>query len=328
MRIFTPVFFLIAFFCSCSKSGQNPGPTPPNTTADSLRIPSLYNPTALDTIDDWIRIGRVAYDVEDIWFNSNTDGFLANDTSVFVTHDGGTTWSNIQNTNQLYQYNLQFLDNQYGFVQGANSLGITSDGGVTWMFKSLPSGSILYFQFVSPTTGFYAEYNQGIKKTTDAGNNWTSVLTNTHPNFPFYFLNSLKGFSMGGGDFSVSTDGGSNWTTKTAHVTTYNQGFFKMQFIDSLLGYSATPNGLLKTIDGGTTWTNSLPATTTFMVPYFLDANDGYCISGSSIYKTTDGGKNWAISCQLSGDRFSGFHFLNMNTGWACTFKGYVLKLK
>ena len=328
MKIFIPVLLLISLFYSCSKSGQNPLPTPPDNIVDSLRIPSLYNPIPLDTINDWVRIGRVVYHALDIWFTSNTDGFITNDSLVFVTHDNGITWSQIPGTLHPYLENLQFLDDQNGFVQGDSQLGITNDGGNTWSFKSLPDYSPLYFQFVNVSTGFYADDVQGIKKTADAGIHWTSVLTNAQKNFPFYFLDSMKGFAMSGGDFNVTTNGGSGWTIKTAHVTTYDQGFYKMQFTDSSTGYCGTPTGLLKTIDGGTTWTNCLPTSTKFMMPYFFDAGNGYCISGTAMYKTTDGGKNWTISCQLNNDRFMGFHFLDMNTGWACTINGYILKIK
>ena len=275
-----------------------------------------------------MRIGRVVYGALDIWFTSNMDGFMTNDSLLFVTHDKGISWFQIPGTLHPIIENLQFLDSQNGFAQGGNQLGITNDSGKTWVFKTLPNISILFFQFVSTTTGFYADYTLGIMKTIDAGNHWTSVLTNTQKNFPFYFLDSLRGVAMGGGDFSVTTNGGSNWTLKTAHVTTYDAGYYKMQFTDTLTGYCATPQGLIKTTDGGTTWTTCLPTTTKFMIPYFIDANDGYCISGSTIYKTTDGGKNWTVSCQLSNDRFSGLHLLDMNTGWACTFGGYVLRLK
>ncbi len=95
-----------------------------------------------------------------------------------------------------------------------------------------------------------------------------------------------------------------------------------MQFLDTLTGYCGTANGLLKTTDGGKTWTNCLPKTSYYIIPYFFDANNGYCLESSRIMKTTDGGLNWTVSCQLpSGDAISGFHFIDMNTGWASTFR-------
>jgi photosystem II stability/assembly factor-like uncharacterized protein len=213
-------------------------------------------------------------------------------------------------------------------VQGAQQLGITHDGGTTWVFKSLPSQGGFYFQFVSTTTGFYGDYLLGIQKTSDGGNHWLPISGNTQKNCPFYFLDSLTGYSMDNGDFSKTINGGSNWVVKTAQVTHFTNGYFKMQFLDTSTGYCATPTGLFKTTDGGSTWVNNLPVVTTFMIPNFFDVNNGYCVTGNIIYKTTDGGLHWKLSTQLTGDTFSGFHFIDMNTGWASSFGGYVLRLK
>ncbi|HEY4968038.1 MAG TPA: hypothetical protein VII28_16640 [Puia sp.] len=327
MRILVLITLACMFFQSCSKTNTAPASTNPTTDTPGLSV-SLYNPVPLDTVIDWIRIGRVAHNLEDIWFTTKTDGFIASDSSLLVTHDNGTTWSKIPNTANLLLYNLQFIDDQNGFSQGPSVLGITKDGGASWAFEHLPNSSVIYFQFISITTGFFADMIAGIKKTIDAGNQWTSVMTNANQNFPFYFLDSLRGFAMGGGDFSVSTDGGLNWTLKAAHVTTYDQRYYKMQFLDTLTGYCATPTGLLKTTNGGNTWINCLAASTNFMMPYFFDTKNGYCLDRNTIYKTTDGGANWTLSCKLPTDSFSGFHFLDMNTGWACTFGGYMLRLK
>src|SRR5450631_3124139 len=214
MRILLLFAFAFMLCQSCSKSNKTPTPATP-IKPDTPNLPvSLYNPKPLDTLIDWVRIGRVANNLEDIWFTSNSVGIIVTDNSLLKTVDNGITWTKIPNTSNLLFYNLQFIDDQNGFVQGNRALGITQDGGTTWVFKTLPDNSILYFQFVTATTGFYADYAQGIKKTTDAGVNWTSVLTNTQRNFPFYFLDSLRGFSMGGGDFSVSTNSGSSWALK------------------------------------------------------------------------------------------------------------------
>ena len=133
------------------------------------------------------------------------------------------------------------------------------------------------------------------------------------------------------GNFLKTEDGGNIWQI-VANVTLANfTGFYKMQLLDTLTGYCATPDGLLKTINGGKTWTNCLPVTglsSNFIIPRFFDVNNGYCMTSDGIYKTTNGGVNWTTSCRISSHQFSGIHFLDMNTGWACTFDGYVYSLK
>ncbi len=134
---------------------------------------------------------------------------------------------------------------------------------------------------------------------------------------------------MNNGNFSKTIDGGAHWQLVTSNVAVPNfTGFFKMQFLDTLNGFCASPNGLLKTTDGGITWSNSLNVAAGLMVPYFLDTKNGYCLQNNHIYKSTDGGATWTVSCELVNDTFSGLHFLDMNTGWACTLGGKVLILK
>ena len=101
-----------------------------------------------------------------------------------------------------------------------------------------------------------------------------------------------------------------------------------MQFLDALHGYSCSTTGLYKTNDGGVTWTNVLPAAASFMVPYFFDINNGYCLVDNEMYKTSDGGQHWTRSCKLANDKFSGLHMFTMNSGWASSFSGYVLRLQ
>src|SRR5450432_2805228 len=155
MRILLLFAFAFMLCQSCSKT--NTAPTPPTSTKpDTPNLPiSLYNPKPLDTLNDWVRIGRVANILEDIWFTSNSNGFIISDNCLLKTIDNGITWTQIPNTNNNFVFNIQFVDDQNGFVQG-NQFGITQDGGNTWVYKALTDNSILYFQFVSTTTGFYA----------------------------------------------------------------------------------------------------------------------------------------------------------------------------
>jgi photosystem II stability/assembly factor-like uncharacterized protein len=321
---------LLAFtlFISCSKTGAPSTATPPDPPVVPVPPISLSHPVPLDTLYDWVRIGRVTYSLIDICFTTPTTGFITNDSCIFVTHDNGNDWEKIPNTDHLYIDNLQFIDDQNGYGQGHNSLGTTHDGGATWVFKDFNSNTALNFQFVSVSTGFLSD-GQGIQKTQNAGASWSNVLSSTQSNYPFYFLDSLTGFSMSGGNFNKTTNGGSGWILKTSNAGTFiGTGYFRMQFIDSSVGYCATSNGLIKTTDGGLTWINCLPSSTKYMIPHFFDSQNGYCMDWNTIYKTTDGGLNWNVSCKLSTDRFSGFSFRDMNTGWASTFGGFVLRLK
>jgi photosystem II stability/assembly factor-like uncharacterized protein len=313
------ILFLCLSTClylSCSKS-NSASPSP--ATA------------AVDTLNNWVKLSNAGIELEDIWFTDIKTGFVAGTTSIYTSTDTGNSWTVVPNTSNFKVFNIQFLDNLHGFVQGTTQLGITIDGGKTWSLKSIATGYAFTFQFLTPSTGYYNDYTQGIYKTTDTGTSWKLIYDGTgkKPNFFFDFLDSSNGFAMLNVQFNRTIDAGSSWQTVTSNITdTSFRTYYRMQFLDTLNGYYGAPSGLFKTSDGGKSWSNVLARPTTFMVPHFFDKNNGYCLAANTIYKTTDGGNNWTVSCKLGQDDFSGMHFLDINTGWATTFGGFVLRLK
>ncbi len=300
---------------------------------------TITHPTARiaqDTLNAWVKSPKIFNGFNDIWFTDLNNGIVVGDSELLSSNDGGKTWNVIPNTLSISGFNIQFLDNQNGFVQGP-FLWATTDGGKTWAIRSLIFGAI-YFQAITTTAGFHFAVNSGIYKTIDGGNNWTPILAPATPDnqlYPFYFLDSLRGFTMMNGNFSKTVDGGAHWQLVSNVTSLAYQSYCKMQFLDTLNGYCGAPDGLLKTVDGGKTWLNCLSSITrptaptlNLIIPTFFDVNNGYCMTSNTIFKTTDGGKDWTISCKLVNYSFSGTHFLDMNTGWACTFDGYVLSLK
>jgi photosystem II stability/assembly factor-like uncharacterized protein len=267
--------------------------------------------------------------LEDVWFINRNVGYTLTNYSVFQTTDGGNTWQTSANING--GYNIQFVDSLHGFVQGS-SFYFSGDGGKSWIMKNAGIG--IYFQFLTPEVGFY--FNGELYNTQDGGSNWASILkspSTSTGNYPFYFLDSLTGFSMINGNCYKTRDGGLRWDS-VSHVTTDDfNGYYKMQFLDTLNGFSGAPNELLKTIDGGKTWTTSFkviennPDIHTFIIPQFFDVNNGYLMTSSGIYKTTNAGKDWTTSCRIGRKSITGMHFIDMNTGWASTTDGYVLRL-
>ncbi len=316
MRRILFISLSVCLYLSCSKNNSSSNPPP---TAEA------------DTLNNWVKVTNAGFELDDVWFTDNKTGFVAGATSIFTSTDSGNSWTVVPNTGNFKVFNIQFLDNLHGFVQGTTQLGITVDGGKTWSLKPIATGQAFTFQFLTSSTGYYNDYNKGIYKTRDTGTTWNLVYDGAGkgPNFIFDFLDTSNGFALVNAHFNKTSDGGNNWQLLTSNITdTSLSSFYKMQFLDSLNGYFGAPKGLFKTSDGGKSWSNVLNRETTFMVPHFLDKNNGYCIAANTIYKTTDGGNNWTVSCKLGQDDFSGMHFLDMNTGWATTFGGFVLRLK
>ncbi len=312
-----PVLLIIFFILSCKKTNSNPNLPP--------------TPVTPDTLNAWIKYPKIDSNsligFEDIWFTDSVHGIGATSGQTMSSVDGGKTWKYLPGT--YGGYNIQFLDSLHGFVQG-DYLSTTTDGGKTWTTNTKSGG--LYLQFITTTAGF--TYDAGIYSTHDGGNSWTSIfspLVSANGRYPFYFLDSLKGFSLMNGNSYKTVNGGINWQILGSVTTLDFSSFYKMQFLDTLNGYCGAPNGLLKTSDGGKTWNYCLSITepaASFIVPQFFDVNNGYCMTSNSILKTTDGGQTWTISCKLTTQFLLGIHFLDMNTGWACTADGFVLRLK
>jgi photosystem II stability/assembly factor-like uncharacterized protein len=314
------LLFLSILFIATACRKSNTTPTPVAT---------------LDTLNSWVKIPMPAANVEDIWFMNQNNGIAVVDESgLYSSLDGGKTWNLIPNTSSVAAFNLQFVDSLNGFAQGT-FIWATSDGGITWTKKSSTNGAN-YFQFINTTAGFYFYQATGIFTTHDGGNTWADIFEPATPGlsakYPFYFMDSLKGYSMMNGDFYTTFDGGVNWNQKGSVTTKAFTGYYKMQFLDTLTGFSGTPDGLLKTTNGGKNWVNCFKSTNTdfdFQIPRFFDRNNGYFMTNNGIYKTTDGGQSWTTSCRIAtGNTFSSIFFLNMNTGWATTYNGYILTLK
>jgi photosystem II stability/assembly factor-like uncharacterized protein len=311
--------FILVISYSCRKSNSTPGPT---------------DPVIKDTLNSWVKYfvkDSFTY-LEDVWFINRNVGFTITNYQLFQTSDGGKIW--LASTAIIHNsYNIQFLDSVHGFVQG-DYIYASTDGGITWAQKN--GGVGIYFQFVTPDIGYYFSPGGGLFSTSDSATTWTSIFkpaNNNNGRYPFYFLDSLTGFSMMNGNCYKTRNGGINWDMISAVTTTEFNGFYKMQFPDTLNGFCGANNELLKTTDGGKTWTTCFTVQEydsnfhTFIIPQFFDANNGYLMTSSGIYKTTNGGKDWTTSCRISKKNISGIHFLDMNTGWASTFDGYVLKL-
>jgi photosystem II stability/assembly factor-like uncharacterized protein len=335
LKISYLLLVIILMMGACRKS---------NAPSDNNNNNNNNNSTEViqDTLNAWVKIPVYLTNVDDIWFTTPNKGFMINGSDIYSTSDSGKSWNYIFGTNQpINAFNLQFVDSLNGFVQG-NYLLATSDGGKTWTERGSTNSGI-YFQFINPSTGFYFGLNKGIFITHDGGSSWVQGLqvsaTNATLNqrYPFYFLDSLRGFSMMNGSFYTTSDGGVNWNIQSSMTGVDFTGFFKMQFFDTMTGYCGTPGGLLKTTNGGKNWMNCFSTTVAdggFSIPRFFDINNGYLMTTNGIYKTTNGGQNWSTSCRIAtGSTFSSVNFLDMNTGWASTYNtsasgGYILRLK
>ncbi len=326
MRLRLFVFFiLIITGLSCRKSNY---------------IPPVY-PLPPDSLMNWNVAGIISGKfLSDIWFTSTSRGFTLGD-KIYQTNDGGLTWAPIPNTSEITNFlNLFFVNPQTGFAQGSSRLATTVDSGNSWTVKTLPTTVGLTLFFVDPTVGFYGDDSVGgLKKTTDAGNSWVTVLGNTGTPQGYYpfFLDEDTGFvATGSGTFASTVDGGQTWQNKNGilPVNQYRQAYNQLFFQDKNIGFYACQSGIMKTVNGGQSWQNVLldsidgSYNNAINVVKFVDTNTGFYKGQTVIYKTSNGGQTWSLNCKSGSDYLVGMYFLDIHNGWACTSKGRILRIQ
>lgn len=127
---------------------------------------------------------RMRWSLHDIFFISEKAGWIAGDSTVFRTVDGGQTWQLAKFKKPKYQgdcENVDFLDEQFGWIRtrdyGAKEFLITNDGGETWEscegVESSAHGLPVNVIFTSRHEGLLFE--EQLYATKDGGKNWLEV---------------------------------------------------------------------------------------------------------------------------------------------------------
>lgn len=201
-------------------------------TAGSFGLPNTFIP-----------FGITARSATKAWMCGHDGNNHAN-TGVYVTVDGGTTWTKqvtaLFNDANSYPDNIRFFDDNNGIVQGDPIAGgsfeiyKTSDAGITWvrvpnanlptclagefgtdgLFDATPDGSTLWFASTSGTTWLNRLY-----KSVDYGTTWTVADLSVSIPFSFTFKNATTGYIVGrvGSVLSVlkTVDGGTTFSNIT-----------------------------------------------------------------------------------------------------------------
>jgi len=286
-------------------------------------------PPAQDTLLGWQKIATGSAGYSDICFLNPAHGIAVGD-SLYNSSDSGKTWTKIPGISDV-GINLCLLNAQRGASIGKNAVYITDDY-INWRPKSSPVslyGIAPDLQFTS-TAICYISSPSGLYKTTDTANTWNKVYSNPVNGMFFFDDNTgiIYDFTANApADIYKTTDGGAHWQPLSyipGHANSYNT----MQFINTQSGWLCRSDSLFNTIDGGTTWNGRKSPVGLITDIQFIDNKIGYISGYEEIYKTTDGGQTWALSCKLVKDPIIEIFFLNEKTGWACSGKGTILRLK
>ncbi len=290
------------------------------------------NPSALETIT-----------LYDTYFVSATKGWAVGISSsygmIYVTADGGKTWTEQKKTTLFDQLlSVFFVNESTGWAAGVASLSKkevlykTTDGGATWnnVSTNLTKGLSKIF-FLDEQHGWISGSDGIVIATTDGGATWTSQKTATTKGFlDICFINETTGWGVGNGSgIQHTTDGGKTWVVQGSSSSAYVWG---VHFTDPNNGWIVGGGAYFgRTTDGGASWSISdLDDYIDLKDVYFTDASNGWAVGGRSggsvggIYATTDGGVSWKKQEIGTNRDLEGICYYNGSL-WVCGYYGTVL---
>ncbi|GAA4269854.1 YCF48-related protein [Hyunsoonleella aestuarii] len=147
--------------------------------------------------------------VEVVFLNENT-GFVSgrNDNGgiILKTTDGGTSWSELYNTNTPgeYVWKMQVLENNNDVIFGAvssvypnnGSLIKTTDAGLNWSSFDAPETDIQAVGFINENKGWMGGHTTGFYETNNGGLSWTNLNIGNNLN-RIFIINSSLAFAGG-----------------------------------------------------------------------------------------------------------------------------------
>ncbi len=245
---------------------------------------------------------------------------------IYHTADGGKTWDlqlgDPQSSDRAVR-DLHFVDPTHGFaVQGTpgttHALVSTSDGKSWIPTGTVPEHRYAYF-FTTPATGFVADPNRHILRTTDGGKKWQPVYTCRIKTeiagltreaecyiYSIHFPSSNIGYAIGGplpqdsGNVLAKTeDGGATWNAwvvlpgESAHESS-------LRFLDATTGVFRAKDGkMFRTTDGGKTWTGVSGLAALKSELSLANGDIGWMIYYRRMTYTSNGGRSW-LSREIS----------------------------
>jgi photosystem II stability/assembly factor-like uncharacterized protein len=255
---------------------------------------------------------------------------------IFRTIDGGQTWTASDvGTNPLYTVAVSSTNNAIAAGAGAK---ITADGGQSWNTVELGSThSIRSISFTSSSAGFAVGGNGFVAQTTDRGNSWTTLSTDSALRELIDVAALAPGTAMIAGRqllyTMISESAGSDQSTLNAVTRTSDSTFFSTETGGSIwsLSFAAAETGWIsaggihRTDNAGATWVTQLSAGLLYGIA-FRDSVHGLAVGDHGlILSTSNGGVKWKPRRSGTSRRLTHVFFLNDTTAWALPAGGGAL---
>lgn len=276
-----------------------------------------YNNYFFKTTDggaSFVEVGIVHPSVESVLFIDANTGYAISPTNqVSRTTNGGANWNTL--STKMPQH---FLNNSTA-VTGGEYVAVSTDSGLNWNARSssVTSQELEDIHFTDANYGWAVGINT-IIKTTNGGDQWTTLPTSSIYNTAVRFINQNTGVIGTYGGIIRTTNGGASFSNVTVgSYSNYNFYRFSMPspgtiYALSNLNLASDSTLILKSTDAGLSWS---PAVTPSHTKEFHFTNDnlGFALTLNSTYKTTDGAATWTL---VSNTVWNNVYFINENTGW------------
>jgi len=253
-----------------------------------------------------------------------------------------TGWTRFHTGVIYNPYSLTFVDSLNGMILYGNTVYVTFDGGISWSMRNIQLTGTCFslssaHSGVIFACGYYSgSFNYGfIAKTTNLGVTWSETQIFDNYFNDIYFIDNNTGYCAGKyGVIVKTTNSGAQWFN-IGGMEEYSQIFNCIYFTSPDTGYIGNEYGrIYKTFNGGYNWLE-IPAYPLSRIKslVFPSLDTGYCAgylpSGagykSNFYKTTNRGSSWQCIDTLNYVIFDVF-FTSSNTGYHSGQQGQIAK--
>ncbi len=266
------------------------------------------------------------------------DGFLTS------TIDGGRSWTKVELGTKETINEIYFRNDKNGYLVAGRKVFITSDGGNSWSETLLVKHGVirngtpefLSIRFSDRRRGMVVGSvlnRQGnvidslVMRTEDGGETWQRVaVPSRYELFHLDFDGSSRVWVVGDrGVILASTDGGSTWFKQESQT---ERALYNIDFRDRNIGFAVGGGGtILRTENGGDSWElvrTGFPAT--FIRVDFADDKNGWIVGhGGTILRSGDRGRTWVKQESNTKESLYGL-FMMRRYGWAIGARGTLIQ--
>jgi len=256
------------------------------------------------------------------------------DAKVFVTSDGGQSWTSHPYLIKTYTQGMQYIEDDIWVAAFYSQILKSTDNGSTfnWSFKapawnSLDWADSLHGYVVAGTNVGTDGY---CMRSTDGGLTWLY-----DPDIPggvrVQFIDASHGWVLREGSSSGvyrTTDGGASWTFHSIGTGAWIGGVF---FVSADSGWTFGSNGTIYfTSNSGVSWTAQSSGTSNYVSTVsFYDALEGWAAGGYGggngfIRHTMDGGATWTPQSPALTDHFLCSYFSGRDLGLLGAVNGNI----